>query len=283
MLSTMTAMNTRLPRCAATLVVAVALAATACGADRTPPPVAAAAAPAPTIAPERAVDAPITPSTTAGETTTTTAVPVDPYETFVANIVEEVEFLDAFVEPDGDPARFEFAITNPTYFGNPLGLMVTDRSDDGRWLKVQIPVRPNGTEAWIRAEDAEVTSHRFRARVDLTERAVTVWDGPDMVVETVAVIGKPTTPTPLGRFFVNDLIEKWDTSAYGPYILSLSGFSEAMDTFAGGIPVIAIHGTNRPELMGGAHSNGCIRIPNDVIRVLADTVPIGTPVEIVAS
>jgi len=279
----MTAMSTRLLRRAATLVVAVALGATACGADRTPPPVAAGVAPTPTIAPERAVDPPATPSTTAGETTTTTTVPVDPYETFVANIVDEVEFLDAFVEPDGEPARFEFAITNPTYFGNPLGLMVTDRSDDGRWLKVQIPVRPNGTEAWIRAEDAEVTSHRFRARVDLTERAVTVWDGPDMVVETVAVIGKPTTPTPLGRFFVNDLIEKWDTSAYGPYILSLSGFSEAMDTFAGGIPVIAIHGTNRPELMGGAHSNGCIRIPNDVIRVLADTVPIGTPVEIVAS
>lgn len=136
MLSTMTAMSTRLLRRAATLVVAVALGATACGADRTPPPVAAGVAPTPTIAPERAVDPPDTPSTTAGETTTTTTVPVDPYETFVANIVDEVEFLDAFVEPDGEPARFEFAITNPTYFGNPLGLMVTDRSDDGRWLKV---------------------------------------------------------------------------------------------------------------------------------------------------
>ena len=107
-------------------------------------------------------------------------------------------------------------------------------------------------------------------------------DGPDVVVETTAVIGKENTPTPLGSFFVNDLVEKWDSSAYGPYILSLSGFSEALDTFGGGIPVIAIHGTNRPELMGGAHSNGCIRIPNEVIRVLADTVPIGTPVDIVA-
>jgi lipoprotein-anchoring transpeptidase ErfK/SrfK len=34
--------------------------------------------------------------------------------------------------------------------------------------------------------------------------------------------------------------------------------------------------------MGGAHSNGCIRIPNEVIEQLADTVPIGTPVDIVA-
>ena len=46
--------------------------------------------------------------------------------------------------------------------------------------------------------------------------------------------------------------------------------------------MIAIHGTNRPELIGGAHSNGCIRIPNEVITVLAETVPMGTPVDIVA-
>ena len=131
-------------------------------------------------------------------------------------------------------------------------------------------------------EDAEVTSHRFRAQVALGDRSVTVWDGEDVVVQTTAVIGKDTTPTPLGSFFVNDLIEKWEGSAYGPQILSLSGFSEAMETFGGGVPVIAIHGTNRPELMGGAHSNGCIRIPNNVIAVLAETVPIGTPVDIVA-
>lgn len=212
-----------------------------------------------------------------------TTVAPDPYETFVANIVDDVDVLAAFVEPDGEPARFEYAVTNPTYFGNRLALMIVDRSDDGRWLKVQVPVRPNGTEAWIRVEDAEITSHRFRARVDLTRRAVTVWNGSEVVVETTAVIGKPATPTPLGTFFVNDLVEKWDNSAYGPYILSLSGFSEAMDTFAGGVPVIAIHGTNRPELMGGAHSNGCVRVPNEVVEVLAETVPIGTPVEIVAS
>ncbi len=143
-------------------------------------------------------------------------------------------------------------------------------------------MRPNGTEAWIRVEDAYVTSHRYRAQVDLNARAVSVWDGEDLVVETAAVIGKDTTPTPLGRFYVNDLIEKWAGSAYGPYILSLSGFSEALETFGGGIPVIAIHGTNRPELLGGAHSNGCIRIPNEIISVLADTVPMGTPVDIVA-
>ena len=79
---------------------------------------------------------------------------------------------------------------------------------------------------------------------------------------------------------MNDLVQKFEGSAYGPWILSLSGFSEALETFGGGVPVIAIHGTNRPELIGGAHSNGCIRIPNDVVTFLAETVPMGTPVEI---
>lgn len=265
------------------LAVVGALVVSACGIDREA--VAAIESSTTTLATTTTVASTTTtaaPTTSTSTTTTTTTIPPDPYETFVANIVDEVGLLNAFVEPDGEPAQFEFAITNPTFFGNPLALMIVDRSADERWLKVQIPVRPNGTEAWIRVEDAEITSHRYRAEVNLTERAVTVWDGPEIVVETTAVIGKTSSPTPLGSFFVNDLVEKWDSSAYGPHILSLSGFSEAMETFGGGIPVIAIHGTNRPELMGGAHSNGCIRIPNDVIKVLAETVPIGTPVDILA-
>ncbi len=224
------------------------------------------------------------PTTTAEPATTTTTVrPPEEHETFVAHINPEVTDLVAFTEPGGtDIVPFEFRITNPTYFGSRLTLMVLERTPDGEWLRVQIPVRPNGTEGWIPAADAEVQSHFIRARVDLTERSVSVWDRDELIAETGAVIGAERSPTPVGRFFVNDLVEKWEGSAYGPYILSLSAFSEALETFAGGIPVIAIHGTNKPELIGGAHSNGCIRIPNDVIAFLAENVPMGTPVDIVA-
>ena len=224
------------------------------------------------------------PTTTAEPATTTTTVrPPEEHETFVAHINPEVTDLVAFTEPGGtDIVPFEFRITNPTYFGSRLTLMVLERTPDGEWLRVQIPVRPNGTEGWIPAADAEVQSHFIRARVDLAERSVSVWDRDELIAETGAVIGAERSPTPVGRFFVNDLVEKWEGSAYGPYILSLSAFSEALETFAGGIPVIAIHGTNKPELIGGAHSNGCIRIPNDVIAFLAENVPMGTPVDIVA-
>lgn len=259
------------------LLLAVGLVASACGSAAgvtAAAPTTSSPTTTSTVAPSPA------PSTAAARPSTTVAL--DPYETFVAHINDDVTVLEAFDAPDGDPAELEFSITNPTFFGNPLALMVTDRSDDGDWLRVQIPVRPNGTEAWIRAADAEQVSHRYRAQIRLGDRALTVWDGDSVVVETVTVIGKPASPTPLGSFFVNDFVEKWEGSAYGPHILSLSAFSEAMETFAGGVPVIAIHGTNRPDLMGGAHSNGCIRVPNEIVTLLADTVPIGTPVDIVA-
>lgn len=258
------------------VLMSVVLVATACGSSVD----VTASAPVSTTTEALVPTTTGAPAAAAQPPTTTQAS--DPYETIVAHINDDVAVLEAFDEPDGEPADLEFAITNPTYFGNDLALMVTDHSEDGEWLRVQIPVRPNGTEAWIRSADAEQTSHRYRAQIRLGDRALTVWDGDDLVVETVAVIGKPATPTPLGSFFVNDFVEKWEGSAYGPHVLSLSAFSEAMETFAGGVPVIAIHGTNRPDLMGGAHSNGCIRIPNDIVTLLADTVPVGTPVDIVA-
>ena len=266
------------------VVVFVALVAAACGGGSGEPEVAGpgvAIRTQPTTEPPPTTVAPSTSSTV--PVTTTTVRPPEEHETFVARIRPEVSQLVAYTEPGGDEiVPFEFAITNPTFWGSELVLMVEERTLDGEWLRVQIPVRPNGTEGWIPAADAELESHFVRARVDLTERSVTVWDGDDLIAETGAVIGTERTPTPVGRFFVNDLVEKWEGSAYGPYILSLSAFSEALETFAGGIPVIAIHGTNRPELVGGAHSNGCIRIPNDVVTFLAENVPMGTPVDIVA-
>lgn len=53
-----------------------------------------------------------------------------------------------------------------------------------------------------------------------------------------------------------------------------------LTTFQGGDAIIGIHGTNRPDLIGGDVSAGCIRVANDVITRLAKTLPLGTPVEI---
>jgi lipoprotein-anchoring transpeptidase ErfK/SrfK len=55
----------------------------------------------------------------------------------------------------------------------------------------------------------------------------------------------------------------------------------ATPTPIGGLPAIAIHGTNQPGLIGEEVSNGCVGIPNELLEPLAETVPLGTPVSIV--
>lgn len=41
---------------------------------------------------------------------------------------------------------------------------------------------------------------------------------------------------------------------------------------------IALHGTNKPELLGQAVSHGCIRMTNEAARMLYHEVDVGTPV-----
>ena len=97
------------------------------------------------------------------------------------------------------------------------------------------------------------------------------------------VIGKETTPTPLGAFYLSEKIQQKNAGGvYGPWILSTNGYSEALDLFDNGLPVVAFHGTNQPDLIGTQASNGCIRMPNDVVTQLADMLPAGTPIQIVA-
>ena len=205
----------------------------------------------------------------------------EPGTTWVAVARPEIGQLFTFDAPNGEPVHFEFDLYNPTYWETPLALRIVEGTGADEWVKVALPVRPNGSEAWIRTEGFDISTHNVEAEIEVETRTVRVFDDGELIAETSAVVGKAATPTPLGVFYVNDLLPRDNPNgAFGPWILSLSGFSETLDTFGGGLPVIAIHGTNNPGLVGGAHSNGCIRIPNDVITFLAENVPLGTPVTI---
>ncbi len=205
----------------------------------------------------------------------------DPWKVSVATALPEVTVPELFDRPNGQRISFSDPLTNPTYFGTELALLVTAEADG--WVEVQLPVRPNGTTAWVKVDDYKVTTHRFHAEVQLAKHRLRVWDNKELVVDTSTVVGTEETPTPLGRFYVNDLVPAEDPNgSYGPWILSLSAHSEVLDSFIDGRPVIAIHGTNRPDLLGTDNSNGCIRIPNDLVALLAETVPLGTPVEILS-
>jgi lipoprotein-anchoring transpeptidase ErfK/SrfK len=181
--------------------------------------------------------------------------------------------------PAGRPfARFGRLNVNgvPTIF-SARGVRVDARCRPASYL-VQIPKRPNGVTAWVPAEHVALARLRTRIVVDLSEKRVTLYRAGRRVLTTPAAIGSPATPTPTGSFYVNQrLIPRDKTGPFGPGAVGISAFSNVLTGWTQGGP-IAIHGTNAPWSIGKAVSNGCIRIPNPMLRRLFAQALNGTPV-----
>ena len=95
-------------------------------------------------------------------------------------------------------------------------------------------------------------------------------------------VGTARTPTPLGDFFVDGIVPLSGGGPYGAGQVSVSGFSDVLQSFGGGVGQIALHGTNRPQLLGQNVSNGCVRMADESITAVMSLAPLGTPVTIVA-
>lgn len=145
------------------------------------------------------------------------------------------------------------------------------------WYRVQLPLKPNGVTGYVRALDVNLRVVRSRVVVDLSRRAVSVYVRGRHAFATTAAIGSPATPTPLGRFYVNQRFRDDPAGPYGWAAIGISAFSEVLTGWPQGGPV-AIHGTNRPSLLGLPISNGCIRISNAAVQRLWRLAPTGTPV-----
>lgn len=166
----------------------------------------------------------------------------------------------------------------PTVFAVLAERLGSDCAPD--WYRVQLPVRPNGSTGWVRAADVELAPVTTRIVVDLSERRVTLYDRGREVLSARAAIGSSRTPTPTGRYYVNQRLVPADPSGpFGPGAIGISAFSDVLTGWAQGGP-IAIHGTNRPDLIGQAVSNGCVRVRNDLLRRLFDRTLAGTPVTV---
>ena len=96
------------------------------------------------------------------------------------------------------------------------------------------------------------------------------WDG-ELYKQYKVAIGKPSTPTPKGKFkIVNKSINPG-----GPFGVRWIGFHPSP------WPSYGIHGTNMPSSIGKSASHGCIRMYNQDVTELYGLVKIGTPVTIV--
>lgn len=148
------------------------------------------------------------------------------------------------------------------------------------WFRVQLPMRPNGSVGWVRARDVTLRIVRTQIVVDLSDRRVMLFRNGRFVLGGRAAIGTRATPTPVGRFYVNQRLIP--ANPYGPYgvgAIGISAFSDVLTGWAQGGPV-AIHGTNQPHLLGREVSNGCVRMHNGVVRHIFRLAYGGTPVTI---
>jgi lipoprotein-anchoring transpeptidase ErfK/SrfK len=168
----------------------------------------------------------------------------------------------------------------PTVFG--ITGAVVNRDCVPRWYRVQLPRKPNGVVGYVRAGALRVERVPTRIVVDLSNRRLTLYRSGKRVLHATVAIGSPSTPTPTGRFYVNQRLVPTDAGGpFGPGAIGISAFSNVLTGWAQGGP-IAIHGTNQPWSIGHAVSNGCIRLPNATLEKVFRQALAGTPVIIKA-
>ena len=149
------------------------------------------------------------------------------------------------------------------------------------WLRVRLPGRPNGRTGWIRRLGTTGGETSWRVLVRTAARRVVVTRRGSVVRSFSAIVGKPSTPTPHGIFFVEESVQMLPGSAGAPFALALSARSTVLQQFAGGPGQIAIHGLGGVGgTPGTAVSHGCVRLTDRAIRWLAERIAPGTPVEI---
>jgi len=151
------------------------------------------------------------------------------------------------------------------------------------WYQVDLPIRPNGSTGWIERNDVSLSQHDYRIVIALGAHQITVYKGDAVFVQEPIGVGTKDTPTPGGTYYTKELYRPPNPNGpYGPYAYALSGYSDVLTDFAGGDGVLGIHGTNDPSALGHDVSHGCIRMSNPGITKLAQTLPLGVPVEIQA-
>jgi hypothetical protein len=148
------------------------------------------------------------------------------------------------------------------------------------WYRVRLPILPNGSTGWVlggaltttRAVDTYLVVYRKLFMATLYRRGRPVF-------RTRVGVGKPYWPTPRGDFYIRDELTSYKDPFYGPVAFGTSARSAVLTDWPGG-GVIGIHGTDKPQILPGRVSHGCIRMENNAILRLRTLLPLGTPLAI---
>lgn len=186
--------------------------------------------------------------------------------------------LQVYRRPGGTPFM-QLGTTDSFGFPTTVSLLQRVHACGASWYRVRLPMRPNGATGWVRSADVKTTRLHTRILVDLSQHRLYLYRRGRLVLRARVGIGKPSTPTPRGSFFVTERFVVTTPSAYGPRALGISAFSNVLLHWVDGGP-IGIHGTDEPSSVGASVSHGCIRLDNTTIVRLFGLTPLGTPVRI---
>ena len=217
---------------------------------------------------------PATTTSTAPTTTTSTVPPpVVPVSADLASPNGEIPAYDA----PGGRRIGDVGV----WYGYPMTMPILEEREG--WLRIMLPERPNGLTAWVQADQVTRSTSTWRMVLKLSETRVRVYNNGYEVWSAPVGIGKDSTRTPTGSYFLA-VIERSVPGGYGPIVLNLNAHSEDIQSWQGsGDAITAFHGPFGSEDLlragGGKVSNGCIRmLPEDQIKM--DGIPLGTPVDI---
>jgi lipoprotein-anchoring transpeptidase ErfK/SrfK len=180
------------------------------------------------------------------------------------------------------PTIGQVAATRPLT-GNQTVLPVIATAHAGKheWLLVRLPQRPDGSVGWISAAGVRLGRTPWHIVVIRSQRQAVVYDRGRAVRTFWIIVGKPSTPTPAGRFFVAEKLYEGYGVLTGPWALATSAYSNVFQEFDGGPGQVALHGlVGLSGALGTAASHGCIRFGDGDITWLAQRLGAGTPITI---
>lgn len=145
----------------------------------------------------------------------------------------------------------------------------------GAWVELRVPMRPNGHVGWVQRWALGSFNHtNMQIVVNRSAETLRLYRAGRQIFEAPVGVGKPSTPTPPGHFWLTEAFPSSD-AFYGPWAFGTSDYAHDTDFPDGSI--VGLHGTNDPSLIPGDPSHGCIRlIDSDIVR-LESLVSIGVP------
>lgn len=164
------------------------------------------------------------------------------------------------------------------YYGIPIVAWVEAVSADGRWGLVELPYVWPRREGWIRIAGLDRARTRIRVEVDLSEHVVVVHRLDTVLFRAPGATGAPSSPTPVGEYFVTDRVPFSPGGPLGSFAFGISGIQPRLPAGWSGGNQLAIHGTNQPSSIGRSASAGCIRVSETTLRRLLPLLRYGTPV-----